>query len=164
MRGVKRQNSSNRKLILRTVIQRVISAQVQVDSEVVGQIEKGYLALVGVEEGDSDKDVKYTVDKMVGLRVFEDDEGKMNLSIKEVGGAILAVSQFTLLGDVRKGRRPSFIRAASPEQGNQRYEEVVQGLRSQSLHVETGIFQADMKVQLVNDGPVTILLDSRKLF
>jgi len=149
---------------MRTVVQRVSSAHVIVDGETVGQINAGLLALIGVERGDTEKDVEYTVHKIVGLRIFEDDEGKMNLPITESGGAVLAVSQFTLLGDVRKGRRPSFGTAADPETGNRLYEDVVSGLRKKGLMVETGKFQTDMKVHLVNDGPVTILLDSRKLF
>ena len=149
---------------MRTVVQRVSSAHVVVDGATVGQIESGLLALIGVERGDENRDVNYTVDKIVGLRVFEDADGKMNLPVTESGGAVLAVSQFTLLGDVRKGRRPSFITAADPETGNRLYEEVVSGLRDKGLQVETGQFQTDIKVHLVNDGPVTILLDSRKLF
>lgn len=149
---------------MRTVVQRVSSAHVIVDGETVGQIESGLLTLIGVERGDEERDVNYTIDKIVGLRVFEDADGKMNLPIAEAGGAVLAVSQFTLLGDVRKGRRPSFITAADPETGNRLYEQVVNGLRNKGLQVETGKFQTDMKVHLINDGPVTILLDSRKLF
>ena len=149
---------------MRTVVQRVSSAHVIVDGETVGKIGHGLLILVGVQREDSDKDVTYTVDKITGLRVFEDAEGKMNLPITDTNGAILAVSQFTLLGDVRKGRRPSIITAADPETGNRLYEAVVSGLREKGLTVETGKFQTDMKVHLVNDGPVTILLDSQKLF
>ena len=149
---------------MRTVVQRVSSAHVIVDGETVGQIESGLLTLIGVERGDEERDVNYTIDKIVGLRVFEDADGKMNSPIAEAGGAVLAVSQFTLLGDVRKGRRPSFITAADPETGNRLYEQVVNGLRNKGLQVETGKFQTDMKVHLINDGPVTILLDSRKLF
>ena len=149
---------------MRTVVQRVSSAHVIVDGETVGQIESGLLTLIGVERGDEERDVNYTIDKIAGLRVFEDADGKMNLPIAEAGGAVLAVSQFTLLGDVRKGRRPSFITAADPETGNRLYEQVVNGLRNKGLQVETGKFQTDMKVHLINDGPVTILLDSRKLF
>lgn len=149
---------------MRAVVQRVTSAKVEVNDQIVGQINHGLLALIGVEKGDTPKDVTYIVGKLAGLRVFEDSEGKMNRDIVESGGAILAVSQFTLLGDVRKGRRPSFITAADPDTGNQLYEEVVAGLREIDIQVETGQFQADMQVSLVNDGPVTILLDSRKLF
>lgn len=149
---------------MRAVVQRVTSAHVVVDKETIGKIGPGLLVLIGVESGDTDSDVNYIANKLVGLRVFEDDQGKMNLAIRESGGEILAVSQFTLLGDVRKGRRPSFITAATPELGNQLYEQVIANLRRNGLHVETGQFQADMKVNLVNDGPVTILLDSRKTF
>ena len=122
------------------------------------------MVLIGVEKGDTENDVKYLINKLIGLRVFEDSDGKMNLAIGETQGSILAVSQFTLLGDVRKGRRPSFITAADPETGNDLYEQMVAGLRTMEIHVETGRFQTDMQVSLVNDGPVTILLDSRKRF
>ncbi|MDB4778182.1 D-aminoacyl-tRNA deacylase [bacterium] len=149
---------------MRAVVQRVTSAKVEVDNQIVGQISHGLLVLIGVEKGDTEKDVKYLVNKLIGLRIFEDSDGKMNLAIGETQGSILAVSQFTLLGDVRKGRRPSFITAADPETGNNLYENVVVGLRTKEIHVETGRFQADMQVNLVNDGPVTILLDSRKIF
>lgn len=149
---------------MRAVVQRVTSAQVEVDNEIIGQIEHGYMVLLGVEKGDSEQDAKYLIDKLIGLRVFEDDDGKMNLALGEVKGSILAVSQFTLLGDVRKGRRPSFIQAADPDTGNRLYEYVVVGLRSQNINVQTGKFQTDMQVSLTNDGPVTILLDSRKQF
>lgn len=149
---------------MRAVVQRVTSAKVEVDDQIVGQIDLGLLALIGVETGDTPNDVAYLVGKLSGLRIFEDPEGKMNRDIGEANGAILAVSQFTLLGDVRKGRRPSFITAADPETGNRLYENVVAELREKGIHVETGQFQADMQVSLVNDGPVTILLDSRKTF
>lgn len=149
---------------MRAVVQRVSHAKVVVEGEVVGEIQEGLMVLIGVQRGDSDSDVSTLVEKLAGLRVFEDSEGKMNLPITDTGGAILAVSQFTLLGDARKGRRPSFITAADPETGNRLYESVVAGLRARQLVVETGRFQTDMKVHLVNDGPVTILLDTRKLF
>ena len=153
-----------KELTVRAVVQRVTSAKVEVADQVVGQIAQGILALIGVEKEDTPKDVAYIVGKLAGLRIFEDDEGKMNRDLSESNGSVLAVSQFTLLGDVRKGRRPSFITAADPKTGNQLYEEVVSGLRAMGIHVETGQFQADMQVSLVNDGPVTILLDSRKTF
>ena len=149
---------------MRAVIQRVTGACVRVDGEVVGQSGPGFLALIGVEVGDTDADLKYMADKVPNLRVFEDENGKMNRSLLDVGGEILAVSQFTLLGDARGGRRPSFIAAARPEMANPLYERLVEAWRGRGIHVETGRFGADMKVELVNDGPVTILLDSRKLF
>lgn len=149
---------------MRAVIQRVSEASVKVDETVIGAIEKGYLVLLGVEEGDTEKESQYMADKIGGIRLFEDEEGKMNLALAEVGGSILAVSQFTLMGDARKGRRPSYSTAARPEEANALYEHFVQLLRTQGFTVETGQFQADMKVSLVNDGPVTILLDSKKLF
>lgn len=149
---------------MRAVVQRVSRAKVDVEGETVGQIAKGFLVLLGVEEGDGQTDLDYIVRKISGLRVFEDAEGKMNLSIADVSGAILLVSQFTLLGDARHGRRPSFSDAASPEQGRLWYEKTAEAFRALDLPVETGIFQADMQVELVNDGPVTLLLDSRKRF
>ena len=149
---------------MRAVVQRVTRAGVTVDGRVTGSIDRGYMVLLGVEDGDGQADMDYICQKLVGLRVFEDAEGKMNLSIRDVGGDILMVSQFTLLGDARKGRRPSFIAAARPEEANAWYEKAVAALRAEGIRVETGIFQADMQVELVNDGPVTILLDSRRCF
>ena len=149
---------------MRLVIQRVLESSVSVDGKVVGSIGKGYMVLCGVEDGDTKDDLKYCIDKTVNLRIFEDDAGKMNRSILDVGGEILAVSQFTLHGDARHGRRPSFITAARPELAVPMYEAYCKGLRDAGIHVETGIFQADMKVSLVNDGPVTMLLDSRRIF
>jgi D-tyrosyl-tRNA(Tyr) deacylase len=122
------------------------------------------MVLVGVGQGDGEKDLQYMADKLPNLRIFEDEQGKMNLSLLDVGGAILAVSQFTLLGDARGGRRPSFIEAARPDLANPMYEDLVRRLREAGLSVATGVFQAEMAVSLVNDGPVTILLDSRKTF
>jgi D-tyrosyl-tRNA(Tyr) deacylase len=122
------------------------------------------MVLVGISSGDGEKDIQYMADKLPNLRIFEDEQGKMNLSLLDVGGSILAVSQFTLLGDARGGRRPSFIEAARPETANPMYEELVRRLRETGLAVETGVFQAEMAVSLINDGPVTILLDSRKTF
>ena len=136
----------------------------QVDSLIVGEIENGLLVLLGVEQGDSEKDAKYLADKTVGLRIFQDDDDKMNLSVTDVGGQVLVVSQFTLCGDVRKGRRPSFIKAADPESGNALYERFAELVAELGVNVATGRFQANMKVKLVNDGPVTILLDSKKSF
>jgi len=149
---------------MRAVIQRVSSAQVTVAGSVVGQIASGLLVLLGVAEDDTQDDVIYLAGKTASLRVFEDADGKMNLSVKSVGGEVLVVSQFTLLGDCRKGRRPSFVRAARPEQGDALYQSFVAELRGQGLHVETGRFQEHMAVALVNDGPVTLLLDSRRKF
>ena len=130
----------------------------------VGQIGGGLLVLVGVEKGDGQEDLRYTADKLLGLRVFNDSDGKMNLSIQDTGGEILVVSQFTLLGDARRGRRPSFINAASPEDGERLYRQMIEYLQQQGASVQSGQFQADMQVELVNDGPVTILIDSRKTF
>lgn len=149
---------------MRLVIQRVLESSVSIDGKIVGQIGHGFLVLCGVEDGDTENDVKYCIDKTVNLRIFEDDAGKMNRSILDVGGEILAVSQFTLHGDVRHGRRPSFIKAARPETAVPMYEAYCEGMRQAGVHVEIGIFQADMKVSLINDGPVTLLVDSRKAF
>jgi len=147
---------------MRAVIQRVTRASVVVDQSTTGAIGIGLLVLLGVEKGDSADDLKYTFGKTVGLRVFEDDQGKMNLSLSEVGGQLLVVSQFTLLGDVRKGRRPSFVHAAEPELAERMYDEFIALGRTSGIDVQSGIFQADMAVELVNDGPVTILIDSHK--
>ncbi|MDR1598329.1 MAG: D-tyrosyl-tRNA(Tyr) deacylase [Oscillospiraceae bacterium] len=149
---------------MRLVIQRVKRASVAVEGKVVGQIGAGCLVLAGVEDGDTLEDVRYAAAKAAGLRIFEDADGKMNLSMADVGGAVLAVSQFTLLGDVRKGRRPSFIDAARPEAADALFTEFREALRVHGLRVETGVFQARMEVELVNDGPVTILVDSRRRF
>ncbi len=149
---------------MRAVIQRVLRSSVLVDGTVVGEIGNGLLVLLGVEKEDTICDVEYLVHKILALRIFEDNQGKMNRSLGDIQGQLLVVSQFTLLGDTRKGNRPSFIRAADPETGNRLYEEFVALARGQGTLVQTGKFQADMKVELVNDGPVTILMDSRKLF
>lgn len=149
---------------MRAVIQRVEKASVSVEGEIKGQIGAGFLVLIGVEEGDGDVDFKYIADKVPNLRVFEDEQGKMNRSLLDVGGELLAVSQFTLLGDARGGRRPSFITAARPETADPMYERLVADWRARGIRVETGVFGAHMKVSLVNDGPVTILLDSRRRF
>lgn len=135
-----------------------------VDGDVIGKIGRGYMILIGVSAEDGDKDVKYMADKVPNLRIFEDEDGKMNRSILDVGGEILAVSQFTLYGDARGGRRPSFSTAARPEMANELYEKLVEAWRAQGLHVETGRFRAEMQVALVNDGPVTLLMDSAKTF
>lgn len=149
---------------MRSVVQRVSRASVRVEGETVGQIEKGFLVLLGVGEGDGSQDLEWMVDKILGLRVFEDEEGKMNRSILEEAGEILLVSQFTLYGDCRKGKRPSFSTAAPLEKAKAFYEEAVAKIAAKGISVETGVFQADMKVELVNDGPVTLLLDSEKTF
>ena len=151
-------------MVLRAVVQRVSRARVVVEGEVVGQIGRGYVVLLGVSREDDEAAADYLAEKVAGLRVFEDEAGKMNLSIQEVGGAVLAVSQFTLYGDVRRGRRPGFDRAARPEQAEPLYQRFVARLREAGLHVETGRFQTHMVVELVNDGPVTILIDSEKTF
>ncbi|MDQ1912439.1 D-aminoacyl-tRNA deacylase [Paenibacillus sp. GD4] len=146
---------------MRVVIQRSKAAQVIVEGETVGRIEHGLVLLVGVTHEDTDKDAAYLADKIAGLRIFEDSEGKMNLSVKETGGQILSVSQFTLYGDTRKGKRPNFMAAARPEQAEPLYERFNELLRDQGLLVETGRFGAMMDVSLVNDGPVTLILESR---
>ena len=146
------------------MVQRVSRASVAVNGQVVGRIGAGFLVLLGVAQDDAGSDADYLAEKVAGLRVFEDEDGKMNRSLAEVGGAVLAVSQFTLLGDARKGRRPSFDAAARPERAHELYRHFVANLRDAGLEVETGRFQATMQVELVNDGPVTILLDSKKLF
>ncbi len=149
---------------MRAVVQRVTKSSVTVDGQITGATDEGLVVLIGVEEGDTDKDVRYIADKVSGLRIFEDENEKMNLSVKDVGGSILAISQFTLLGDVRKGKRPSFITAEDPEIANRLYHQVCENIRNQGIKVETGIFQAHMLVKINNNGPVTILLDSRKTF
>ena len=149
---------------MRCVVQRVKEASVTVAGETVGKIGPGYMVLIGVRVEDTEKDVRYMADKVPNLRIFEDAEDKMNLSLKDVGGEILAVSQFTLYGDARGGRRPSFIAAARPEAANELYEQLVASWREQGIHVETGRFRTHMEVGLVNDGPITILLDSTKGF
>lgn len=149
---------------MRAVIQRVNEATVRVDGEQVGAIDRGLLVFLGAADGDEDRDVRYAVDKIAGLRVFPNEEGRMSLSVGDVGGSILVVSQFTLFGDVRRGRRPSFDGAAKPEDAERLYEEVVERLRGSGLPVETGTFRAMMRVEAVVDGPVTIQIDSRKLY
>ena len=149
---------------MRVVIQRVSEASVTVDRQTVGAIGQGLMVLLGVAQGDTSQEAKFLAEKTAGLRIFEDDAGKMNRSVEEIGGSLLVVSQFTLLGDCRKGRRPGFTGAAPPELADQLYEEFVAALRSRGVNVATGVFRADMQVALVNDGPVTMLLDSRKQF
>lgn len=147
---------------MRAVLQRVRSARVEVADEVVGEIGVGLLVLLGVAQGDGSAQARALAKKTAELRIFEDAEGKMNLSVQEIGGAVLAVSQFTLLADCRKGRRPGFSAAAAPEAANNLYQEYMTALRASGLTVATGIFQAEMQVHLVNDGPVTLLLDTEK--
>lgn len=149
---------------MRAVVQRVSSASVRVDSQTVGQIGRGFVVLLGVAADDTQDDVIYMAGKVLGLRVFEDADGKMNLDLKQVSGEVLVVSQFTLYGDCRKGRRPSFIAAARPETAEVLYHSFCAELRGQGTKVATGRFQAYMEVELINDGPVTLLLDSRKGF
>ncbi len=149
---------------MRVVVQRVSKAKVTVDGKITGEIGTGLLVLLGVAQGDTEADADYLADKVAGLRIFEDSDGKMNLSVSDAGGAVLAVSQFTLYGDVRRGKRPSFDATARPEQANKLYEYFVAKIRATGLRCETGVFQAMMEVELTNSGPVTILLDSSKLF
>lgn len=149
---------------MRCVVQRVTHSRVTVDGEETGRIERGFMVLVGAQEGDVQADMDYCVKKICGLRVFEDENDKMNLSLKDVGGKVLLVSQFTLLGDARHGNRPSFSDAARPEVAAPMVEQMRRAIEAQGIPVETGRFQTHMMVELVNDGPVTILLDSRKGF
>lgn len=149
---------------MRSVIQRVKCAHVEVQGQTVGRIAQGLMVLLGVEEGDTASDLDYTVQKIAHMRIFSDEDGKMNRSVLEIGGEVLLVSQFTLLGDVRHGRRPGFTGAAAPEVANAAYEQCAEKLRALGLTVQTGCFQTDMQVHLINDGPVTLLLDSRKKF
>jgi len=149
---------------MRAVDQRVSQASVVVDGQTVGAIDQGLMVLLGVAQGDTAKDAAYLAEKTAGLRIFADDAGKMNRSVEEIAGGILVVSQFTLLGDCRNGRRPGFTDAAPPELADALYGAYVETLRKRGLTVSTGVFRADMQVSLVNDGPVTMLLDSRKLF
>lgn len=149
---------------MRIVVQRASQGRVKVEGKITGEIGRGLVLLVGVTHDDTEQDADWLADKVVGLRIFEDPEAKMNLSLLDVDGAILSVSQFTLYGDCRKGRRPNFMEAAKPEQANRLYEYFNDKLRSCDVRVETGVFGAMMDVELVNDGPVTILLDSKKTF
>ena len=149
---------------MRAVLQRVSQASVKVDGSVTGAIDRGLLVLLGIEEQDTAAEADYLVDKTLGLRVFPDEQGKMNLNVFQAGGSLLVISQFTLVGDCRKGRRPSFDHAAGPQKALALYEYFVGRARENGIRVETGVFQAHMDVDLVNDGPVTILIDSSKLF
>lgn len=149
---------------MRVVLQRVKYASVKVDNETVGSIGKGLLVLLGVCDDDTDADITYMADKISGLRIFEDEDEKMNLSVDDIGGEILVVSQFTLYGDCRKGKRPSFTSAGKPDYANMMYEKFIAYLDEKGFNTQHGIFGADMKVELLNDGPVTLLLDSKKMF
>ena len=149
---------------MRAVLQRVTRARVTIEGQVIGEIRRGLVVLLGVEQDDTDADSQQLADKTVQLRIFDDADGKMNLALAEVGGAVLVVSQFTLLGDCRKGRRPSFIQAAAPELAERLYETFLAAVGAQGIPVATGKFRAMMQVELVNDGPVTILLDSERHF
>jgi D-tyrosyl-tRNA(Tyr) deacylase len=149
---------------MRAVVQRVAEARVRVDGEVTGEIGTGFLVLLGVAKTDNAAAARQLAEKIVGLRLFNDAEGKMNRSLTEVGGAVLAVSQFTLYADCRKGRRPSFDRAAAAEQARALYDEFVAAVRGQGVRVETGVFQAMMEVELTNPGPVTVLVDTERQF
>jgi len=149
---------------VRAVVQRVKRASVSVDDIVIGKIDHGIMILLGVEESDEEKDLEYLCDKVVNLRIFEDENEKMNKSLMDVKGSILVISQFTLLGDARKGRRPSFTQAAAPDKAMIMYEKFINNMKSLEVVTKSGQFGADMQVELVNDGPVTILLDSKKIF
>ncbi len=147
---------------MRAVVQRVLNACVGVEEKTVSSIGRGLLVLLGVEKGDTQEDLAFMVQKIANLRVFDDQDGKMNLSVQDVGGAVMVVSQFTLLGDARKGRRPSYIDAAEPDVAEQTYQNAIEMLRANGIPVEQGRFMANMQVSLCNDGPVTLILDSRK--
>ena len=149
---------------MRAVVQRVKKSAVTVDGKVTGRIGQGLMVLIGVKKGDTEADAEYLARKIAALRVFDDENGVMNVNIKDAGGEILAVSQFTLYGDARKGNRPSYFDAAGPEEANALYRNVIERLQADGLHVEEGIFQTEMLVDIANDGPVTILLDSKKEF
>ena len=149
---------------MRAVVQRVSRASVKVGGELTGEIARGLLVLLGVAQDDREDDADYLAEKVAGLRIFEDDAGKMNFSVADVGGAVLAVSQFTLFGDMRRGKRPSFDAASRPEHAKRLFEYFVERIRASGLRCETGRFQEMMEVELVNSGPVTILLDSKKMF
>ena len=149
---------------MRCVVQRVTSSSVSVGGKTVGSIGPGLMVLIGVSADDTEADLKYMAEKVPNLRIFDDENGVMNRSVLDVGGSILAVSQFTLYGDARGGCRPSYIRAAKPDKADELYERLIACWREKDIHVETGIFRTEMKVALVNDGPVTILLDSEKTF
>lgn len=149
---------------MRAILQRVLNASVKVDGKTIGEIEKGLLVFLGVGEGDTEKDLKYIADKCIGLRIFSDEEDKMNLSLTDVGGQMLVISQFTLYGDCRKGRRPSFTSSMEPVKAKEMYESFIKYVEETGIKAAHGEFGADMKVELINDGPVTLMLDSTKSF
>lgn len=149
---------------MRAVVQKVAQGRVTVDNEITGEIGQGLLVFLGVTHDDTQTDAKYMAEKIANLRIFEDDDDKLNLSIKDIGGAVLSISQFTLYGDCRRGRRPSFTDAARPDAANALYEQFNQLLENEGVRVQTGRFQTHMMVDLTNDGPVTVLLDSKKTF
>lgn len=149
---------------MRAIVQRVSQASVAVENKIISEIDKGLLVLIGIGHGDKENDIDYLVNKILGLRIFEDENNKMNLSLEDIQGDLLVVSQFTLYGDVRKGRRPSFTDSAPPEKGELYYKKFLNKCKDAGVEVKEGIFGADMKVSLVNDGPVTIMLDSKKNF
>lgn len=149
---------------MRAIVQRVKSSSVKVDNEVIGKIDKGLMVLLGVHVDDTEKDLDYIYRKVKGLRIFEDENDQMNLGLEDVGGELLVISQFTLYGDARKGRRPSFIDAARPDKAIPLYEKFIEKAKADGIKCETGEFGADMEVEIINDGPVTILLDSSKAF
>lgn len=149
---------------MRAVVQRVKESSVKVDGKVVGYIGKGLNVLLGIAKEDKEEDIIYLKDKIINLRIFEDSEGKMNLSLKDVGGALIIVSQFTLYGDCRKGRRPNFMSALGGEEAKKLYESFVEQCKKEGLQVQTGVFGAEMDVMIANDGPVTVLLESKKTF
>ncbi|MGB7604188.1 MAG: D-aminoacyl-tRNA deacylase [Lutisporaceae bacterium] len=148
---------------MRAVVQRVTQGSVEVEQILVGSIGKGLVVLLGVSEGDTMDDVKYMTDKILNLRVFDDEEGKMNYSLLDIKGELMVVSQFTLYGDCRKGRRPNYMAAARPELADELYKELIKACRAQLVKTETGVFQTDMKVNIINDGPVTLIIDSEKI-
>ena len=149
---------------MRAILQRVLNASVKVDGKTIGEIDKGLLVFLGVGEGDTEKDLKYIADKCIGLRIFSDEEDKMNLALTDVGGQMLVISQFTLYGDCRKGRRPSFASSMEPVKAKEMYESFIKYIEQSGIKTEHGEFGADMKVELINDGPVTLMLDSTKSF
>lgn len=149
---------------MRAIVQRVLRGSVTVNNEIVGQIDHGLVVLLGVGQGDSPEDAHYLADKISQLRIFDDEQGKLNLSLQDVGGGVLAISQFTLYGDCRKGRRPSYSEAAPPAEARGLYQVFVQRLKANGLTTATGVFQEHMVVEIINDGPVTLMLDSRRNF